>query len=530
MGKDFTIYNEELKTEVYYLTEEHRETMLGKLSNTDRDIMLDQMNTKHTNGSCYGISVLSLFSAYGILQPSQLQENANFLSDIELTDEVRSMINYHSLLQRTSLITNLITNSLHHETEEEKAERLLDSLSDGAPTLLCYSDSEFTHAVVAYGTDTGIYSYTVNGTAATFNKKVLLYDSNAKDDFFGDAYCMYINTSNYKWYIPYYEIGSSTGGVLLLVEDDIDILRKNSLFGDADSKPSSMQFFPMMESRSALSEYRIEVVKENNGDWFISASDDDIIIPFGGFMYGEGTAPLCFTMRDNEGSYRLSMNGLPQAADLQMQYEDCLMRINASRAASIVFEPDGLHLEGDSSAYSLHMVLNETPKATSWHTINVSGSSADSLRFTYQDGNWLLSGDSLRNVQVTANHNTIASDVLRFSTSYDSVCLYQIDEHTIGAMVDADGDGTYETPLVSETALGDVDGNGTADASDAAEILVAAALLGAGMDSGLTAEQELAADVNGSGDFTADDAATILFYAAAVGSGYPGTLEEFLSA
>lgn len=77
--------------------------------------------------------------------------------------------------------------------------------------------------------------------------------------------------------------------------------------------------------------------------------------------------------------------------------------------------------------------------------------------------------------------------------------------------------------------VGDIDGINGADASDAAEVLILAANLGVGLDSGLTKEQERLADVNADGVIDASDAALIMQYAAAVGSGNNvGNLGDFL--
>ena len=75
-----------------------------------------------------------------------------------------------------------------------------------------------------------------------------------------------------------------------------------------------------------------------------------------------------------------------------------------------------------------------------------------------------------------------------------------------------------------------MNGDGSVNANDAAEILVAAARIGAGSDSGLTAEELAAGDVNGDGATDATDAATVLRYAAYVGSGGNDTLREWLAA
>ena len=66
---------------------------------------------------------------------------------------------------------------------------------------------------------------------------------------------------------------------------------------------------------------------------------------------------------------------------------------------------------------------------------------------------------------------------------------------------------------------GDLNQDGEIDAADAAELLKAAANLGAGHASGLSPELEQAANVNGDSNIDAADAAVILIYAAGKGSG-----------
>ena len=68
----------------------------------------------------------------------------------------------------------------------------------------------------------------------------------------------------------------------------------------------------------------------------------------------------------------------------------------------------------------------------------------------------------------------------------------------------------YETAL----APGDVNGDTLVNASDAAQVLIIAAVLGTGEESGLTLSQEAAADFNEDGMINASDATAILCYAA----------------
>ena len=74
-------------------------------------------------------------------------------------------------------------------------------------------------------------------------------------------------------------------------------------------------------------------------------------------------------------------------------------------------------------------------------------------------------------------------------------------------------------PFQRILTLGDVDGDEVVNASDAAQILIAAALIGAGGTPALAEEQMDAADVNGDSTVDASDAAVVLIYAAAVGAG-----------
>lgn len=80
-----------------------------------------------------------------------------------------------------------------------------------------------------------------------------------------------------------------------------------------------------------------------------------------------------------------------------------------------------------------------------------------------------------------------------------------------------------------EFIAGDISGEGTVNASDAARILIDAALVGSGSDSTFTALQHVEADLNGDGHVNAVDAAIVLQYAAAHAAGnFSGDALEYL--
>ena len=103
--------------------------------------------------------------------------------------------------------------------------------------------------------------------------------------------------------------------------------------------------------------------------------------------------------------------------------------------------------------------------------------------------------------------------------------------HHLAAAIDKDGNGSYETVIAEASQLGDLNADGTANSSDAAQLLIAAASIGAGNASGLTETQEKAADVNADGSINASDSAILLQYSAAIGAGsFDGNLELYVVA
>lgn len=86
---------------------------------------------------------------------------------------------------------------------------------------------------------------------------------------------------------------------------------------------------------------------------------------------------------------------------------------------------------------------------------------------------------------------------------------------------------TGDTTEPVKALLGDVNLDGVVNAKDATALLIAAAKLGTGQPSGLTAIQESVANVNGDKSINAMDAATILRYAAALGTGKAGDITDY---
>lgn len=92
-----------------------------------------------------------------------------------------------------------------------------------------------------------------------------------------------------------------------------------------------------------------------------------------------------------------------------------------------------------------------------------------------------------------------------------------------------DSESAVYTAVSTWKNIGDLNEDKKINALDAAKILTASAMNGAGNDTGLSIEEQQFADVNADGIFNAVDASLILQYSASIGCGdFNGTLAEFL--
>ena len=73
-----------------------------------------------------------------------------------------------------------------------------------------------------------------------------------------------------------------------------------------------------------------------------------------------------------------------------------------------------------------------------------------------------------------------------FSTDADSILFFEKRAGVLAAAIDTDGNGSYETELAEYFKLGDVNEDDSINAKDANVVLIAAARIGTGRDTGLT--------------------------------------------
>ena len=205
-----------------------------KTNMTDSEISsnydLDAYNTAYSGGLCYGMSAISVLIHNGELTPSDLQEGAETLYDVTLTDDVDALISYYNSIQVYKAVEHAIIVAPSMLSKEEHTDMFLDCAArckeKGTYFMAGISTEKGgTHAVV--GMDELSGNWTFDGIS--YDTCIITYDSNCvkqgtETSAFRDDACIYINSETKQFCIPAYEASSENGDVLLYATDDDSLL------------------------------------------------------------------------------------------------------------------------------------------------------------------------------------------------------------------------------------------------------------------------------------------------------------------
>ena len=516
----------------YYMKQSYLDVLRKNLTNTEWYYVQDWMSSSW-GGSCYGMSSLTLLSNAGYLTYSDWTKGAQCLNDLETpaqNEDIESLINYYQQLQIKNAIQQQYR-TVPYRGNQTNIEDIISHLEKGAPVLLGFQKSGWGgHAIVAY--DVGYGSWTWNGV--TYQGKIDILDPNCSMEY-DERYCIYFNTSSYNWAIPAYNgMTSASGAVFNYVGNDLSVINSGGyISGSANNNTES--FIARMEASEIAENHSVQKVQRNGNSFNnMNAGPDDIVPDTFYVAGGESDGVFGYVLKDSESGYSVSQSN-PVPMKLRMDYEECVLEAYSAAGSGITFDKSGYaSVKGESASYEIQMVFNEGNYVTDWYAIEISGANADEIIFEQTEYGYVLVGNNLQDVNVSAWNDEHDADVT-FSSEYTQVLIHEIDEDTIGISADTDGDGTYETIIAESeednTVTGDVNGDGTVNISDATLVLTLYASDAAGIViDGVTEEQRLAADINGDGSVTISDATAILTYYSETAAGLDPSWEDIIGA
>ena len=399
-------------------------------------------------GSCHGMSSLCLLAKHGMFPYSDYKAGATCLNQLSypiVDEKVSSVITYYQMSQVKDVIRQEFRRTLIRSNEENIKE-ILKLLDVNSVVLLGFQKEEFGgHTVLAYGYEYG--SYTIKGVS--YQGRIKICDPNSSIAY--NEWChIYFNTKTYNWEIPgysSYKISSVEGAKFNLVEADLNKINEGGyLSGTTNEKVENC--IARIDAEEVSENRSCEKVKGKNGNYVTqNFSLDDIVEEYSYILGGKSKGTAGYNLRDAKSAYKLSQNNA-ERLQASIDYEKCDLGGGSLAGHSIVFDKEGyVAVEGESADYNLSMVFDED-YPMDWFSIVVNGSGADEASLMKTDNGYILESDNLKKVEVKA-YNRNESVNMMFGTEYPTVFIYETEGKTLGAKVDTDNNGTYETVLES---------------------------------------------------------------------------------
>lgn len=438
----------------------------------------------YKSGLCFGMAAISVLVHNGELTPSDLQEGAETLYDVTLTDDVDALITCYNSLQLYKAVELAIIAAPSMLSKEEHTDMFLDCAArckeKGTYFMAGIATKKGgTHAVV--GMDELSGNWTFDGIS--YDTCIVTYDSNCvkqgtETSAFKDDACIYINSETKQFCIPAYEASSENGDVLLYASDDDSLLtykapiRGTTKTNTDVSEIVKLEFFNGRKDQMDLSSTTEDgqtydfwkLGKVNYGEYIFFGKGSSFHLE-----KNERASGFAFSI-DGEG-YRLRME--------QYDREDPELKGVGSKC-KIDFSKDGVtYTNTDTQKIALSYIFsydegnyNFMPVASS--TIDIEVLPNQTVTVSKQDTGFAITGDGEVYVQAFpiasqkeqasfgGSHSYeeyldwFGSYYINFIRSKNVLLQFNTEKGCSELVYDFDSDGVFDDAPM----LGDADGNG----------------------------------------------------------------------
>ena len=138
------------------------------------------------NGACFGFCLAEMLAKNGRFNPSDYQD-VKYISELEPTDEVMSMLNYYHIVQFVDSQIERTSGRKGTDSYRSLLKETYETVESGSPVIFGLYTDEYAHAVVFTG------CYTLPDGSHVF----LGYDPNNTDYADGNA-CMFVASSDFS--------------------------------------------------------------------------------------------------------------------------------------------------------------------------------------------------------------------------------------------------------------------------------------------------------------------------------------------
>jgi len=444
-----------------YLNRQDYNKLLNNASDVEKaEIISDAFDERYyydfEGGRCWGFAATSFMAKTGKINPGKIQNGANTLHDLKFKkrNEVDSLLSFYQLTAFYHSIQG-VSHDFVGKTNSEKVKYIKETAekvkSGGNPLVLWWTlfdeydgavdyNAGISHAIVAFGYESGSYKY----EGRKFDGKVLIYDSNVEG--LDPEACLYVNTTNGRWIIPYEEgLNSFSGrGELTLAYNNTNLFDKNS----SEKYPSY---------KASLYSNGVDYTLIKNGT---NESWDSKDIIYNDYKKSRGlriprevssVESSAAFLPDKEADYTIKNNSQSWITSYLICYDNALLSVMSFDAKSASFSKNGsISLKGSGELYYLSVSVNDS--GLPWCMVEVLGEGASNPSLKYTKDGYILSGGKFEDILIAGTGMDIM-ETIQVNTNKKSILITE-DNKKLVAKVDNDNNGTYETVLksrVSET-------------------------------------------------------------------------------
>ena len=396
------------------------------------------------NGSCYGMAVTEYLAKKKMLPYGKYQSGATKLYQLNAPVEnnnVSSLITYYHMLQCKDIMQQAFY-KYKNRSEKQNIKSLISILDKNSTAVVCYGEDNWGgHAVLA--TDYSYGSY--NWFGETYQGCIKICDPNYSSSYNNWAN-IYFNTKTYKWIIPAYYYSFGTRGKIDYVGANISELNKGGYLSGNYSNTGTA-YVARLNTYALEDDHNVSKVRKEGGSYVsFDAGSGDIERAESYIMNGgRGTTPG-YNLYDSSSSYRVTQSRAA-SVDLSLKYEDSYLEAMSGAGMSTLFDRSGyVEIKGSPANCRLAATF-DGDYPTDWFTVVISGNCGKTISLRKTKQGYVVSGDKLNNIKVTAN-NKKETVSRTFSTSAGEACICQKSGGGMDIRIDADHDGTFEKSIV----------------------------------------------------------------------------------
>ena len=456
---------------------------------TDSEIDLgyeaDISRVAYKGGLCFGMTAISVLVHNGELTPGDLQEGAETLYDVTLTDDVDALIAYYNSLQLYTEVELAVIAAPAMLTKEEHTDMFLDCAArckeKGTYFMAGIATKKGgTHAVV--GMDELSGNWTFDGIS--YDTCIITYDSNCvkqgtETSAFRDDACIYINSETKQFCIPAYEASTENGDVLLYASDDDSLLTyKAPIRGTAKtntdvSETVKLEFYNGGKDQMQLSSTTKDgqtydfwkLGKVNYGDYIFFGKGSSFHLE-----KNERAPEFAFSIKGEGYRLRIEQTGYQNPNDPKLYDVGTKCKMDFSKNSVAYTNTDTQKITVSYIVVYDEGNYNFAPVASS--TIAVDVSPNQTVTVSKQDTGFAITGDGevlVQAIPTAAQKEQDAFDgsheeyldwfgsyFINFVRSKDVLLQFNTEKECSELVYDFDSDGVFDDVPI----LGDADGNG----------------------------------------------------------------------